>query len=95
MIFYMYYKMNASNAKNIIGLQSDTNNHNVCSKFSLQYATQHVLCRHRYTQHVWWGILSSPRLPVRRNEFWQALAAAHLHWSWFKVHWRPLDSGGA
>jgi len=29
--------------RNIISTQSDTNNHNVYSEFSLQYATQHVL----------------------------------------------------
>jgi len=36
-------------------------------------------------------------LPVKRNEVWQALAAAHLWWLFgqFTVHGQPLESGGA
>ena len=66
------YKIN----KNILSIQSDANNHNVYLKdqFTIRNSTR-ALPTSLHT------ILSSPRLPVKRNEFWQVLATARLRWS--------------
>jgi len=33
------------------------------------------------TVYGWQTTLASTRLPVKRNEFWQAWAAVHIRWS--------------